>query len=228
MESGVYQIFCETNKKSYIGSSKNIKRRWETHQTALKNKRHVNSHLQSAWEKYTSCAFKFNTLELCKEELLLEREQYWLEHFNSSDREFGFNQSAIASNFAPCKRYIITSPSGEVFDITNLERFCKQNDLGPTGLHKVASGEANQYKGWLCRHFEDSTETWENKRRRGKKSGPGHKGSWLIEFEDGHTNIVNSLLKYCKENNYSHGGIYELMRGKRSKVRDIVKITKIN
>lgn len=63
---------------------------------------------------------------------------------------------SISSNSARnAKRYLVTDPSGRQFEVVNLERFCRENGLGTTGLHKVANGKAKQYKGWLCEHCQE-------------------------------------------------------------------------
>ena len=49
MTCGIYKIENKENGKVYIGSSKNIEKRWEAHEVGLKNKRHHNAKLQHAW-----------------------------------------------------------------------------------------------------------------------------------------------------------------------------------
>lgn len=61
--SGVYQIVNQKNGKTYIGSSKNIIRRWYIHKSALKHNRHHCIHLQRSWNKHGEAFFKFETLK---------------------------------------------------------------------------------------------------------------------------------------------------------------------
>lgn len=70
--SGIYEIII--NKKSYIGSSINLKSRLEEHQFDLKRNRHTNKKLQRAYNKYNE--FFVNIIEFCDNNLL-EREEYW-------------------------------------------------------------------------------------------------------------------------------------------------------
>ena len=49
---GVYKIVNTVNGKIYIGSSKNIDRRWNEHIRVLELNAHNNQHLQNAWNKY--------------------------------------------------------------------------------------------------------------------------------------------------------------------------------
>lgn len=60
---GIYKIVNITNSKVYIGQSNNIKKRWTEHRSALNNNRHVNVHLQNAWNKYGENNFEFVIIE---------------------------------------------------------------------------------------------------------------------------------------------------------------------
>ena len=60
--AGIYSIVNQNNGKTYIGSSKNIIRRWGIHKSALKNNRHHCIHLQRSWNKHGPDAFKFEVI----------------------------------------------------------------------------------------------------------------------------------------------------------------------
>lgn len=55
--SGVYQIYNTVNGKRYIGSSIHIEQRFKEHLRNLRANKHVNAHLQSAWNKYGEHSF---------------------------------------------------------------------------------------------------------------------------------------------------------------------------
>ncbi len=85
---GIYIIRCLQEDYCYIGSSKDINRRWINHKTALKNERHVNSELQLAWDAYGDESFVFEILELTAD--IVNREQHWINElkgklYNSSN-----------------------------------------------------------------------------------------------------------------------------------------------
>jgi group I intron endonuclease len=75
---GIYRIKNILNGKCYYGSSKNIEKRWIRHKNVLKNNKH-NPLLQRAWDKYGKDNFIFEVVELCDEDLLLLREQVYLD-----------------------------------------------------------------------------------------------------------------------------------------------------
>jgi group I intron endonuclease len=76
---GIYRIKNLINEKCYYGSSKNIEKRWKTHLNQLKNKKHINSILQRAWNKYGKNNFIFEVVEVCKLENLFEVEQRYID-----------------------------------------------------------------------------------------------------------------------------------------------------
>src|SRR5229473_6154293 len=57
--SGIYKITCTANKRIYIGSAVNLRKRKNEHWNAFKRNQHHNRHLQRAWDKYGEQAFTF-------------------------------------------------------------------------------------------------------------------------------------------------------------------------
>lgn len=60
---GIYQLYCESNKHYYVGSSCKIGQRLSRHIRDLENKVHINKHLQNAWNKYGPSNFELTCLE---------------------------------------------------------------------------------------------------------------------------------------------------------------------
>lgn len=79
MKSGIYKIVNTINNNIYIGSAINFKVRWNNHKNKLNKNCHVNLHLQNAWNKYGYQKFKFEVIEECEKNILIQREQYWLD-----------------------------------------------------------------------------------------------------------------------------------------------------
>jgi len=76
---GIYCIINTLNYRFYIGSSVDIKSRWQHHQKELNKGIHGNKHLQHAWLKYGGENFKFIFLEPCECENRIKIEQSWLD-----------------------------------------------------------------------------------------------------------------------------------------------------
>ena len=80
--SGIYKIVNTKNGKLYIGSSKNIMRRWSVHKSALKNNHHHSIYLQRAWNKYGKVNFIHDVIKEMPHALdveLLNEENHFIE-----------------------------------------------------------------------------------------------------------------------------------------------------
>ena len=96
-EPGIYKIYNMKNKKCYVGSSVNLRKRWGEHLWMLRGNYHFNQHLQRAWNKYGEAEFEFIVLERVEEEeYLVEREQLWINLLNSYEE--GYNILPHAGN----------------------------------------------------------------------------------------------------------------------------------
>lgn len=97
--TGVYAIINTTNNKMYVGSSStSLKKRWNVHKTYLRQGIHHNRHLQNAWNKYGEAAFIFKILQYCTPDKCIEREQYWIDHYQVCNRDYGYNKNPLASS----------------------------------------------------------------------------------------------------------------------------------
>lgn len=74
--SGVYKIVNTVTGEFYIGSSKNIKRRWSNHKCKSTWKNNPNSKLYKDMQRFGIDKFKFEIIEKTTE--LKQREQYWM------------------------------------------------------------------------------------------------------------------------------------------------------
>lgn len=78
--TGVYTITHIESGKTYVGSSINIKLRWEKHRYELKRGVHECNHLLRSWNKYGAEAFEFAIAEVVEDVAeLLAREQFHMD-----------------------------------------------------------------------------------------------------------------------------------------------------
>lgn len=97
IKSGIYIIKNIINGKFYIGSSNNIKLRWNNHLSSLKRGEHHTIMLQRAWDKYGESAFQFEIAEeVTDESKLLTIEQNYLDLIKNSIFRV-YNTNSIAS-----------------------------------------------------------------------------------------------------------------------------------
>lgn len=79
--NGIYKIENVVTGDFYIGSSVNIRKRFDGHRTLLRNNKHFSAYLQNAWNKYGEDNFKFYVLEYldCELKTLRRLEQEYLD-----------------------------------------------------------------------------------------------------------------------------------------------------
>lgn len=95
MACGIYIIQNKIDKKKYIGSSINIENREYKHFWMLNNNKHDNKHLQNSYNKFGKDCFEFIVVEECDETLLIERENYYIKHYNSNIQDYGYNLALV-------------------------------------------------------------------------------------------------------------------------------------
>ena len=98
MKSGIYKIVNLINNKVYIGSSKDYKQRLRQHRNQLKSKVHCNNHLQSSYNKNGVSNFKFELIELCNKNELIDKEKYYINLFDCLNPLKGYNKATIIEN----------------------------------------------------------------------------------------------------------------------------------
>jgi len=90
MSCGIYKITNNINNKVYIGQSINIEQRWKNHKHFEKERE--NYPLYKAFQKYGINNFSFEIIEECEPEELNEKEEYWINYYDSYDN--GYNQTS--------------------------------------------------------------------------------------------------------------------------------------
>ena len=149
---GVYRIVNKLNNKIYIGSSVCIKKRFIEHLSALRRNAHHSVHLQNAWNSYGEENFEFEILEVLEDydNILVEREQYWIDYYRSYDTSFGYNISHYAGRRSgyktsdETKEKLRQAAIGRIVSAETKER-----------LSKMRQGEQNVFYG---KHHTEETK----------------------------------------------------------------------
>lgn len=82
MKSVIYKIEINGLDRFYIGSSVDFSKRRTHHLNMLRRGSHINIHLQRVYDKYGEESFSFVILEECEQDLILSREQYWIDKYD--------------------------------------------------------------------------------------------------------------------------------------------------
>jgi group I intron endonuclease len=97
---GVYKIVNLINNKIYVGSSIKIGKRIRDELHQLKNNKHHNKFLQPEWNKFGDEHFDVQIIEIISDtdnrQILIEREQYWIDKLKSHHTLEGYNSSKTA------------------------------------------------------------------------------------------------------------------------------------
>lgn len=107
MTCGIYKITNKINGHSYIGLSKDIEKRFNDHKIkafSSKRKDDIEKVLYKAIRKYGINNFNFEILEECEEEVLKEREIYWIKFYNTYEDKFHYNETPGGD--IPCENTI--------------------------------------------------------------------------------------------------------------------------
>ena len=97
MKSYVYKIVNKINNKIYIGKANNVEIRWAKHLyiAATDQTNPAFTYFHAALKKNGEINFNFEIIEeLESEELAFEKEIYWINFYNSNNREIGYNLTA--------------------------------------------------------------------------------------------------------------------------------------
>lgn len=181
---GIYFIKNTRNNKLYIGStSRSFSARWASHISELSSDKHPNTKLLNAWKKYKDY-FVFGILEIIEDNLnIIPREQYWLDYLKpyynilkDATTRLGIKHSkqtkqklSYYNNLPHVKEYRASimskewefySPTGELVKFSNLQKFCKKNNLNQGLMWGVHAERRGHHKGWRIKpelNYKDYT-----------------------------------------------------------------------
>lgn len=143
---GIYEILNIQNQKRYIGQSIDIYRRWIQHKSELNRDCHDNDYLQKSWNKYGEDAFEFHILEECNEDELNKQELFYIQKFNTSNRNYGYNLEYVCDGV-----YVLSEESRQKMSQAQLNRWTE--DLRTEWSQKY-TGENNPFYG---KHHSEET-----------------------------------------------------------------------
>ena len=84
MTQGIYAITNKANGKAYIGSSKNIESRFNSHKSRLNKGEHHSFKLQNDWNEYGEDSFELSIIQEVQESVtLFEIEQQFIDEYKA-------------------------------------------------------------------------------------------------------------------------------------------------
>ena len=166
---GIYKITNLLNNKFYIGSSSDIRARKYLHFSMLKNNKHHSPILQRVYNKYGKKYLLFEVIEECDINLLIEKEQYYIDNLNpeyNCCKIAGRTTGIISSKRKPIIQY---SLKGEIIKIYNcLEDIKKEFNLSNSSrISKVCNLERRKAYNYVWRYFGDNHLPFSYNKRKG-------------------------------------------------------------
>lgn len=205
---GIYQITCTTNKKFYIGSSVDIRVRWNRHRSELRRNIHPNKNLQNSWNKYGERAFAFSIVQECAENQLQYYEQWFLDTLQPFGKR-GFN---VAISAEASGRGLKWSEESRARMSVRL----KGREISQE--HRMALSVA--LKG---RIVSDESRAKMSKAAKGKpksrtqveKRAEATKKQYIITTPDGLEFEIKGLRRFCAENGLWPNYMTDIAKGRR-------------
>lgn len=138
---GVFAIFCKATGLPYIGSSVNVYARTFSHITALRRGRHESKRLVHAWQTYGEGNFDIVILEFCEKENLLQREQHYIDTWNSYADGYNGDPGPKKQNY----RHNSRPSKQDRLDVSDkrklltVSEFSKIVDIAPKTIYRLVS-----------------------------------------------------------------------------------------
>jgi group I intron endonuclease len=115
------------------------------------------------------------------------------------------------------KIYQFLNPNGDIIEITNLRKFCRDNNLERSNMQKVFKGEIFSCKGW--KNINRTQKITKRGQQTKNKIADSKSQEWhFIDSNDNHVIIFN-LKKFCRENNFNQGAMWKVHAGKQKQYK---------
>lgn len=145
--TGIYKITNTINNKCYIGQSVDVKRRWRQHKVSCED-----YPLYRAFKKYGIENFNFEIILECSKEELTKQEQYYIQHYRSLEKQYGYNQVfPIAENnegHGGHGKVLTYDQILEIFDILNNTDISKEDIAAQFGCTERTIRDINCGRSW--------------------------------------------------------------------------------
>jgi group I intron endonuclease len=241
---GIYSIHNTENDKRYVGSAISIYDRLYNHIWHLEQGTHRNQRLLNAWRKYGMSAFVLKVIEVISDPLqLLEREQHWIDHYDSHQRGYNINPKAgnnlgrkfdseARRNIANGARLAMSDPAVKerlrqatraAMSRPEVRKKCReamlQRRADPSRKAKLIESL------WSEDARKKRQQTWLRKSQPKPKKeviGPGGSKRYQIIWPDGRTERIANLKSFCWQHGLPYPSAMNVLNGRVKTVRGVI------
>lgn len=233
--AGIYLLKSTATGKVYIGESLNLIRRIGRHKTDLKYGCHGNVYLQRHCSKYGVTDLTFQILEELPpaHQTLLEREKFWVAHFDSSNPRIGFNLSkgglGGACTTVKYKNFILAHiKTGDVRCFQTANDFEDYLGKEKSSVRALLSGHRHSCCGWTT--VERMNQIIEKRlkkhaQRKPRVAPPKYMKKFKVfNRRTNETASGENVLDFSIRNGLCYNSMLRLIRGERKSHKGWVRL----
>lgn len=144
----IYKITNDINNKVYIGKTlASISERWKEHLSDMDKRKNEKRPLYAAMRKYGTSHFYIEEVEQCSNDIINERECYWIDFYDSYSNGYNATKGGDGKSYADVEAIITLWNEGknikEIHDITGHDHTTITNHLINYGI----TAEERQKRG---------------------------------------------------------------------------------
>lgn len=145
----IYKITNDINNKVYIGKTMaSISERWKEHLSDMDKRKNEKRPLYAAMRKYGTGHFHIEEVEQCRNNILNERECYWISFYDSYSNGYNATKGGEGKAFADTEAIITLWNEGK-----NIKE-----------IHNITGHDHNT----ITNHLKDYGITTEERQKRGR------------------------------------------------------------
>ena len=253
----IYKVKCIINNKIYIGFTENIKRRKQLHLDTSNNtnNKEYKYSFHNALRKHGKENFEWEIIYQSKnkEYTLNIAEDYFIDEYNSMNRNFGYNMTSGGKGGSgiivseETRRKISVAAKGRIMKEETKIKLSKalkgrifseehKRKIGEANRRRVVTEETKQKLREYNTGLKQSTETIAKRvaKTKGKVQKPNPQRAiniskrYIITFPDGHEEEIRNMAKFCRENGLNKSSMCDVIKGRKEshkgfKAREIPK-----
>lgn len=191
---GIYKITNKKTKKSYIGQSNDIERRFKEHQTKGEKSRIP---VDIAIKKYGKDNFLYEIIEECNIEDLNQKETYWIQYFDTVNNGYNCNLGGEQQSIGESNGRAKLTEEDIIFIRKAYNEHKRQKDIYENYKDLISFEHfQNIWQGRVWKHIMPEVFTDENKKYyiyENSKGEAGNKATFTNE------EIITIRTRYINE-----------------------------